>query len=148
VELGPLLDGLVAEVRPGLAERAVRLEYASPNGARCAADPGHLAYALRAVLEGVAHEVPAHDALEIDAATPGRLRIAFDPRGGTAERLKRIVLAEQLPDVDADSMLPLALVLARAVLERNGGALALASQPDGRALLDIRLRTARAAGGG
>src|SRR5262249_33818094 len=65
VELAPLLDALVAEVRPELAERAIELHYASPNGARCMADREQLAYALRNVLSGVALEAPPDDAVRI-----------------------------------------------------------------------------------
>lgn len=147
VALGPLIDGLVAEVRPGLAERAVRLDYAAPNGARCHADAAQLTYALRTALAGVAREVSDQDAVRIDAATPGRVCIAFDPRNGTAERLKRVLQADGA-ETNGDDVLPLALVLARAVLARNGGSLMVAPQADGRALVDIRLPGAGTAGGG
>jgi signal transduction histidine kinase len=36
-------------------------------------------------------------------------------------------------------MLPLAFTLARAVVERNGGSLGVASQPGGGTLLELRL---------
>lgn len=133
VDLGPLLDGLVAEIRPGLAARAIPLDYASPNGARCTADRAQLAYALRNVLAGAAHEAPPQHPLRIDAATPGVVRIDFDDRG-TAGGLGR-VLAED----DTPAPLQLPFTLARAVLERNGGTLAVQRQPDGRALLEVRL---------
>jgi len=147
VALGPLIDGLVAEVRPGLAERAVRLDYASPNGARCHADAEQLTYALRTALDGVVREVSDQDAVRIDAATPGRVCITFDPRNGTAERLKRVLQPDGRATNGGD-VLPLALVLARAVLARNGGSLEVAPQADGRALVDIRLPAAGTAGGG
>src|SRR5262249_31585506 len=71
VELGPLLDTLLAELRPALAERGVSLDYVPANGTRCTIDREQVAYALRNVLAGVAREVPAHDAVRIDAASPG-----------------------------------------------------------------------------
>jgi signal transduction histidine kinase len=135
VELGPLLDGLVGEMRPALAERAIALEYASPNGARCTVDRAQLAYAVRSVLDGVARDVRADDAVRIDAARPGVVRIEFDDRHGTTDRLRRAVV----DGADASGSLPLAFALARAVLERNGGGLALATQPDGRAVLELHL---------
>jgi signal transduction histidine kinase len=135
VELAALLDGLVAEVRPALAERAITLAYASPNGARCTADREQLAYALRNVLAGVAREARPEDAVRIDAAAPGVVRVDFDDRHGTAGQLRRAVLG----DTDASDVLALPFTLARAVLERNGGGLAVRRQPDGRALLEMRL---------
>jgi signal transduction histidine kinase len=143
VELGPLLDPLVGEIRPALAERAVALGYASPNGARCRADRDQLAFALRNVLAGVAHEVPPHDAVRIDATAPGTVRVEFDDRHGTTERLRHLVLAE----ADDPAVLALPFTLARAVLERGGGALTMQRQPDGRAVLELRLPGASADGG-
>jgi hypothetical protein len=135
VELGPLLDGLVGEIRPALAERAIALEYASPNGARCTADRAQLAYAMRSVLDGVARDARADAAVCVDAAMPGVVRIEFDDRNGTTDRLRRAVV----DGAAASESLPLAFALARAVLEQNGGGLALATQPDGRAVLELRL---------
>ncbi len=137
VELGPLLDALVAEVRPVLAERAIAIEYTAPNGARCRADRAQLAYALRNVFAGVATEAAANDAVRIDAGAPGVVRVEFDDRRGTAEQLRRIALADDDP-----ALLALPFALARAVLERNGGELAHARQSDGRALLELRLPAA------
>ncbi len=148
IELGPLLDGLVASARPDAAARAIALDYASPNGARCTADAHQLGYALRTLLEGVVREAPANDAVRVDAATPGRIRIAYDPRGGTAERLRRIVTSDGDPDGGEAPPLPLGLLLARAVLERNGGALEVAPQADGRAVVEVRLPAVRGEGGG
>src|SRR5262249_6936300 len=121
--------------RPTLAERAIRLEYTSPNGARCTADRAQMTYAIRSVLDGVARDVRAGAPVRVDAATPGVVRIEFDDGEGTTDRLRRAVV----DGADASAPLPLAFALARAVLERNGGGLALATQPDGRAVLELRL---------
>src|SRR6185295_4271778 len=59
VEVGPLVEGLLADLAPELAGRAVRVRQVAPANARCAADPEHLAYALRNVFAGVVREVPA-----------------------------------------------------------------------------------------
>jgi hypothetical protein len=142
IELRPLLDALIAEVRPALAERAIALTYVSPNGARCTADREQLTFALRAILEGVAREAPADDGVCIDASARDRVSIEFDDRHGSAGRLRRVALGDGGAEV-----LALPFVLARAVLERNGGALALQRQSDGRAVLEVRLPGATALGG-
>jgi len=142
IELRPLLDALIAEVRPGLAERAIALTYVSPNGARCTADREQLTYALRAILGGVAREAPADDAVRVDASGQDGVSIEFDDRHGSAGRLRHVALGDGGTEV-----LPLPFVLARAVLERNGGALALQRQSDGRAVLEVRLPGATAGGG-
>src|SRR5262249_2950717 len=71
VDMGPLLDAVVAEVEPELAARGVRLDYAGANGARRRADADQLAYALRNLLGGVPREVPPGDALHVDRRAPG-----------------------------------------------------------------------------
>ncbi len=88
VEIGPLLDSVVAEVEPELAARGVRLDYAGANGARRSADADQLAYALRNLLGGVLREVPPGDALQVDGTTPGVVRVVFAGRDGR-ERLRR-----------------------------------------------------------
>lgn len=139
LEVGPVLDALVAEIRPVLAERAVPLEYAAANGARCTADREQLAYALRNLFAAVAREAPPHDTLRIDAAAPGVVRVAFSDRNCAADRLRRLVLADRGLDPDDRTLLPLSFTLARAVLARNGGGLTMRTEPDGRTTLDVRL---------
>jgi signal transduction histidine kinase len=142
IELRPLLDGLIAEVRPALAERAIALSYTSPNGARCIADREQLTYALRAILDGVARGAPPDDGVRVDASLGDRVSIEFDDRHGSAGRLRHVALGDGGAEV-----LALPFVLARAVLERNGGALALQRQSDGRAVLEVRLPGATTGGG-
>jgi signal transduction histidine kinase len=139
VELGPFLDGLLAESRPAFAERGVAIDYVPANGAHCLVDREQVAYALRNVLGGIAREVPAQDAVRVDAGSAGFVRVDFDDRDGTAERLRRLVVAEHAVDPDDRTLLPLVFTLARAVLERNGGALTMQARPDGRAAIEVRL---------
>ncbi|HJW70096.1 MAG TPA: histidine kinase dimerization/phospho-acceptor domain-containing protein [Candidatus Binatia bacterium] len=139
VELGPLLDALLGEVRPAFAERGVVLDYVPANGTRCTTDREQIVYALRNVFAGIAREVRAQDAVRIDAASAGLVRVAFDDRGGNAERLRRLIMAEHAVDPDDRTLLPLVFTLARAVLERNGGALTMDMGANGRTALEIRL---------
>jgi len=151
VELGPLLDGLLAEARPAFAERGIALDYVPANGARCLVDREQVAYALRNVLAGISREAPAQDVVRIDAASGGLVRVDFEDRDGTAARLRRLVLAEHPVDPDDRTLLPLVFTLARAVLERNGGTLTMDAGADGRAALEMRLgapATGRTAQGG
>jgi hypothetical protein len=68
--------------------------------------------------------------------------IEFDDRHGSAGRLRHVALGDGGAEV-----LPLPFVLARAVLERNGGALTLQRQSNGRAMLEVRLPGATTGGG-
>jgi len=147
VEIGPLLDAVVAEVEPELAARGVRLDYAGANGARRSADADQLAYALRNLLGGVLREVPPGDALHVDGRTPGVLRIVFAGRDAAAARLRELVAADAGFDPHDPTLLPLPFTLARTVLERNGGALQVRADGDGRTMLEVYLPDGVPAGG-
>jgi hypothetical protein len=139
VELGPLLDGLLADARPAFAERGIALDYVPANGARCFVDREQIAYAVRNVLAGISREAPGQDVVRIDAASAGLVRVDFDDRDGAGTRLRRLVLAEHGVDPDDRTLLPLVFTLARAVLERNGGTLSMRTGAKGRAALEMRL---------
>ena len=138
VELGPFLDGLLAESRPAFAEQGVAIDYVPANGAPAAGGSEQVAYALRNVLGGIAREVSAQDAVRVDAGSAGFVRVDFDDRDGTAEAPPPRGSGAPV-DPDDRTLLPLVFTLARAVLERNGGALTMQARPDGRAAIEVRL---------
>jgi signal transduction histidine kinase len=139
VEIGPLLDAVVAEVEPELAARGVRLHYAGADGTRRSADADQLAYALRNLLEGVLREVPPGDALQVDGRTPGVVRVVFAGRDAAAARLRQLVAADAGFDPHDPTLLPLPFTLARTVLARNGGALEVRADADGRTVVEVHL---------
>ena len=147
VEIGPLLDAVVAEVEPELAARGVRLDYAGANGARRSADADQLAYALRNLLGGVLREVPPGDALQVDGTTPGVVRVVFAGRDGVAARLRQLVAADAGFDPHDPTLLPLPFTLARTVLERNGGALEVRADGSGRTMVEVYLPGGGMSGG-
>jgi signal transduction histidine kinase len=148
VEIGPLLDAVIAEVEPELAARGVRLDYAGANGPRRSADAGQLAYALRNLLGGVLREVPPGDALQVDGRTPGVVRVVFAGRDAAAARLRQLVAADAGFDPHDPTLLPLSFTLARAALERNGGALEVRADGNGRTTLEVYLPGGGRSGGG
>ena len=148
VEIGPLLDAVIAEVEPELAARGVRLHYTGANGTRRSADADQLAYALRNLLGGVLREVPPGDALHVDGRTPGVVRVVFAGRDAAAARLRQLVAADAGFDPHDPTLLPLPFTLARTVLERNGGALEVRAGGDGRTMLEVYLPDGGRNGGG
>jgi len=143
VEVGPLLERVLADVRPELTGREVRVRQATAPGARCAADPEQLAYALRNLVAGVGREVPAREELVIEATANGVVTLRFAAGGAAAERLRRLAApgdTAQLRSTLGDpTLLPLAFRLARGVLARNGGGLAVVPGPEGATTLVVRL---------
>jgi len=147
VEIGPLLDAVVAEVEPELAARGVRLHYTRANGARRSADADQLAYALRNLLGGVLREVPPGDALQVDGRTPGVVRVVYAGRDAAAARLRELIAADAGFDPHDPTFLPLPFTLARTVLERNGGALEVRANGDARTMLEVYLPDGGPSGG-
>ncbi|HEV7732960.1 MAG TPA: histidine kinase dimerization/phospho-acceptor domain-containing protein [Candidatus Binatia bacterium] len=141
VAIGAVLDRLLAEVAPELAARSVTIRR-SGDDARCAADPEHVAFALRNVLAGVVREVPPREDLMLDASANGVVRVGFAAGGAAATRLRQLASPGGPHDLADPTLLPLAFTLARAVIERNGGTLDVAPDADGRTTLVVRLPTA------
>ena len=148
VEIGPLLARVIAEVEPDLAGRAVRFQQTGGPTAVCAADPEHLAYALRNLFAGVVREVPADERLALEATANGVVTLRFAAGAGAADRLRRLAAPGDRASLADPTLQPLAFRLARAVLERNGGALTVLPEAGDATSVVIRLPTAHAEGPG
>jgi signal transduction histidine kinase len=147
IEVGSLLDRVLRDVQVDLSARAVRVRRGGSAAARCAADPEQLTYALRNLLTAVVREVPAREELTLDTAANGVVTLRFATGGAATERLRRIAAPDNgARDLGDPSLLPLAFRLARAVLERNGGSLALVSGGTDVTTMVVRLPPAQAVG--
>jgi hypothetical protein len=143
--LGDVLDRVLADVAPELAERAVHVRRDGATSARCAADPDHLAYALRNLFAGVVREVPAREELALQTTANGVVTLRFAASTEAADRLRRLTAPGEDASLADPTLLPLAFRLARTVLERNGGALAVVPDGPGATSVVIRLPAAGAA---
>ncbi|HJQ74080.1 MAG TPA: HAMP domain-containing sensor histidine kinase, partial [Gaiellaceae bacterium] len=139
LDVGTVLQRALADVEPELAGREVHVRQDAAPTARCAADPEHLAYALRNLFAGVAREVPAREQLALQATANGVVTLRFAGGAEAAERLRRLAApGDEGGTLGDPTLLPLAFRLARAVLERNGGALAVV--PDGPETTSVVIR--------
>ena len=138
VQVAPLLARVLGEVEPELAGRAVHVRQDAAPGARCAADPEHLAYALRNLFTGIVREVPAREELALEATANGVVTLRFAAGTEAADRLRRLAAPGDDVSLADPSLLPLGFRLARAVLERNGGTLAVV--PDGTRSTSVVIR--------
>ena len=139
IELGPLLDRLLAEVEPAFAERAVRVHRASDQPARCTGDPSHVAYALRNLFAGVVREVPPREDLAIEASANGVVTLRFAAGAQAAAHLRRLTGSPREPDRGDATFLPLAFRLARQALEWSGGGLSVVPEAGAATTLVVRL---------
>ncbi len=142
LEVGALLDRLLADVEPELRARSVTVRRAGDPAARCAADPEHVAYALRNLLAGVVREIPPREDLVLDASANGVVRVGFAAGGAAASRLRQLAAPDGAQSLNDPTLLPLPFTLARAVIERNGGTLGVVPETDGRTTLVVRLPVA------
>ena len=125
VEIELILDRVLTEIGPELAERSVSIRRAGNAGVQCAADPEHLAYAFRNLLAGVVREVPPRDELLLETSANGVVTLRFATGDVAAHRLRQLVVPNGGGALGDPTLLPLSFRLARGVLERNGGGLTL-----------------------
>jgi signal transduction histidine kinase len=144
VQVGPLLDRLLREAAPELAERAVRVRRTGGDAVTCVGDPAQLEYGFRNLLAGVVREVPPREEFAVDATQNGVVAVRFAGGDVTASRLRAMVPAEGTPRLEDPTMLPLSLTIAKAVVERNGGTLGVHEEADGPTTLVVRLPTTMA----
>jgi len=142
IELGPLLDRLLAEVEPAFAERAVRLHRASDQPARCTGDPSHVTYALRNLFAGVVREVPPREDLAIETSANGVVTLRFAAGAQAAAHLRRLTGPPGEAERGDPAFLPLAFRLARQALEWSGGGLSMVPEAGAATTLVVRLPAA------
>ncbi len=138
VEVAPLLDRLLREAAPDLAERAVRVRRTGDDDVTCVGDPIQLEYGFRNLLAGVVREVPPREEFVVDTRQNGVVAVQFVAGDVAASRLRTMV-ADGPRDLGDPTMLPLSFTLARAVLERNGGTLAVEEEAGGPTTLVVKL---------
>jgi len=143
IEVGKLLERVVADVEPDLNGRVMRVRQAVP-GARCAVDPVQISYALRNLFAGVVREVPAREEVALDTTANGVVTLRFAAGAEAADRLRRLAAPGDATSLADPTLLPLSFRLARAVLERNGGALSVVPEGGDATSVVIRLPTAPA----
>jgi signal transduction histidine kinase len=146
VPVAPLLDRLLDEAAPELAERSIRVRRTGAAEARCIADPAQIEYGLRNLLAGVVREVPPREEFVVDTGQNGVVAVRFAPGDVPAARLRAMVAPPGDAALGDPTVLPLAFTLARAVIERNGGSLAVQEDDGGPTTLVVRLPTTAATG--
>jgi signal transduction histidine kinase len=141
VPVALLLDRLLGEVEPELAARSIRVRRTGSDDVTCVGDPAQLEYGFRNLLAGVVREVPPRDEFAIDTAQNGVVAVQFAAREAAVARLRAMVATDGAPDLGDPTLLPLPFTLARAVIERNGGSLAVHEDERGPTTLVVRLPT-------
>jgi signal transduction histidine kinase len=143
VVLAELLDAALEVISAELAERQGRVRRDGwSSGATVVADPKHLDYAFRNLFVSLVRELRRDHELTIRIDSDARVELRLAGAVGVATKLQGFL--EGAGGVPAPTALPLRFVLARAVLVRGGGEVAVdASDSDGDTI--VRVVSGRAA---
>jgi signal transduction histidine kinase len=126
VAVADLLHGALEAVAVELGERQARVRREGwSHGATVLADPRHLDYAFRNLLESLVGELPHDRELAIEIAADATVALRFAGADGVTTKLQSFL--DGADGVPAPAALPLRFVLARAVLRRGGGDIAVSA---------------------
>ena len=111
---------ILAEINEECAERQVRLGWKeNTSGAKIMADEAQVKYVLKNALLAVLFHAKTGSEIEIGVEKPARVTISYLREGGRVASVAHFLSA---PAAEAEeSILPLRMLLAKHLLERNGG---------------------------
>jgi len=120
VTLNALLAACLGEATPVLSERRVHLNYQPPEPTPVFVDSAQIAYAFENLVRVVARGLTDGETLSVrPLGTPGAILFEFAESGdGVAKKLAAFL---QHTERGVENALPLGLVFAKALIERNGG---------------------------
>jgi DNA-binding NtrC family response regulator len=123
--LGERLRSTLEEIRSEYSKKQVAVRWkGSGNGREILADPLQLTYVLKNVLVAILGEAKPGSEVEIDLGKVGALELSFVREGARIMPITRY-LANTAPADSPLEVLPLRLLLAKQLLERNGGAMVI-----------------------
>lgn len=119
VALEEKLRGVLSEIQPDSVKRQTRIEWKT-NGAahRVRADEAQLEYILKNVLLAALSQARMGSEIEIDLSSRGALVISYLREGGRVASIAHYLDEKSRPQ---ESLLPLRILLAKHLLETNGG---------------------------
>ncbi len=130
-----LLDDALAEQADVLARKGIRLEHDESGSLWVATDEIQVAFALRQLVAGFVHDLTPHEVLQVATLPDGALALRVRLEPSTAQRLAAWVDTDnEAPTGDTP---PLRLTLAAALLQRNGGTLAVRNGKGGTTVITV-----------
>lgn len=142
IALVPVLDHALAAVGDQLEERAGRIRREGwERGPRVLADETQLRYAFENLFAALVSELPSNHELCVRIGDNGALALRFVGLGGVTAKLQSFL--HDSDGVPAPTVLPLRFVLARSVIVRNGGEVAVESGPEEETLVTVGLQGSR-----
>jgi len=130
VPLSALLAPCFAELTSLLAERRVTLQYDPPAAVNVFVDPAQITYAFENLLRVITRDLGEGQTLSVHAAG-GTLPLTFEFDGARHPLAGKLSEYLDSSPEKAQEMLPVGLVFAKTLVERNGGRIELGSSQRG-----------------
>src|SRR6266850_13714 len=119
VALEEKLRNALSEIQPDCTKRQTRIEWKQNGAAQLVrADEPQLEYILKNVLLAALSQAPMGSEIEIDLSSGGALVISYLREGGRVASIAHYLDEKSRPQ---ESLLPLRVILAKHLLETNGG---------------------------
>jgi len=124
VALEEKLRNALSEIQPDCTKRQTRIEWKQNGAAQLVrADEAQLEYILKNVLLAALSQARMGSEIEIDLSSGGALVISYLREGGRVASIAHYLDEKSRPQ---ESLLPLRVILAKHLLETNGGHFAAA----------------------
>ncbi|MFI5396446.1 MAG: sigma 54-interacting transcriptional regulator [Candidatus Binatia bacterium] len=129
VTLNTILSPCLSELAPTLAERRVLLKYRPADSATIFVDPAQIGYAFDNLLRVITRDLPEGQTLSV-FPSEGTLGVTFEFGGARLPVAGKLAQLLDHAPAEAASLLPLGLVFAKTLIERNGGRIRVDSLRD------------------
>jgi signal transduction histidine kinase len=129
VPLNTLLSPCLGELAPTLTERRVLLDYSPPERISVFVDAAQIAYAFENLLRVIARDLPEGQRLSV-RPLDGTAAVAFEFTGARHSLAGKLSEFLDRPPAEAETLLPLGVVFAKTLIERNGGRIEVHTQAD------------------
>ncbi len=120
VALGAMLTPCFAELAALLSERRVTLQYRPPEIRNVFVDPAQIGFAFENLLRVITRDLAEGQTLAVHTAE-GALPLVFSFDGARHPLSGKLGAYLDHPAAEAQALLPLGLVFAKTLIERNGG---------------------------
>jgi DNA-binding NtrC family response regulator len=134
VELREKLAGVLNDIHDESAKRQVRLDWKSGVSEPVSADESQVSYILKNVMLATLLEARAGSAIEIDTARRGAVEIVYLREGPRTASITHYLGGPSQP---GGALLPLRILLAKQLVERNGGRLVIDQASEEREIIRI-----------
>lgn len=120
VSLNTLLAPCLSELAPIFTERRVLLQYRPPDAPDVFVDPAQIGYAFENLLRVIARDLGEGQTLSVQVLQ-GTMALTFEFDGARHPLAGKLADLLDRPAEEAHTLLPLGLVFAKTLIERNGG---------------------------